>query len=310
MDRVDVDARTFLVEQLRATPESVERLRPGEWSSVYGIRRDRQDLVVRFSRYREDFEKDRVVAAWSGSDLPVPPVVEIGEALGLAYAVTPRVPGEFLEALDEGRMRALLPRLFAALDAVRAIDLSSTTGFGGWTASGGGLHRTWREALLAESETVPPERSAGWHERLADSPIGTGPFEEAHARLRDLVTFCPEERHLIHDDLLNRNVLVDGGLITAILDWGSSKYGDFLYDIAHLIFWSPWFPAWSVIDFRREIERHYAEIGLEVPHVEERVRCYAVKIGLGGMSYSAWKGRERWEHLAKIAARTLEFARA
>ena len=38
------------------------------------------------------------------------------------------------------------------------------------------------------------------------------------------------------------------------------------------------------------------------------MRCYAVKIGLGNMSYCAWKGPERWDQLAKVAERTLAFA--
>jgi len=305
----DSAVRAFLVEQLGAAPGRVEPLRPGEWSSVYAITRGGEELVVRFSPYRDDFEKDRAVASWHTADLPVPQVLEVGEALGLAYAVTRRVHGEFLETLDEASTRAVLPRVFAALDAARAIDVSSTTGFGGWTAHGGGQHRSWRDVLLTVGESVPPERTAGWRERLEASPTGAAPFDEAHARMRDLVVFCPEERHLIHDDLLNRNVLVDGERISAVLDWGSSKYGDFLYDVSSLVFWTPWFPAWSNIDFLAQATRHYAEIGLTVPHLEARVRCYAVKIGLGGMGYNAWKGRERWGHLARIAARTLEFAR-
>ena len=304
----DLVVRGFLVDQLGAAPESVEQLRPGEWSSVYAIRRGREDLVVRFSQYRDDFEKDRAVAAASSADLPVPAVFEIGEALGLSYAVTQRVHGEFLEALDDSRSRKMLPDLFAVLDACRRVDLSSTTGFGGWTPRAGGLHRTWRDALLSVGETIPPERAAGWRDRLEASPVGADPFDTAHSRMRDLVAFCPEDRHLIHDDLLNRNVLVEGDRIAAVLDWGSSKYGDFLYDIASLVFWQPWFPQWANIDFLGEASRHYARIGLLVPDLEVRIRCYAVKIGLGGMGYNAWKGPERWDHLARIAARTLEFA--
>lgn len=304
---MDQATREFLVHQLGAAPESIESLQPGEWSSVYAIRRGHDDLVVRFSRYRDDFEKDGAVAAWSGTDLPVPAILEIGEAIGGAYAVSRRVRGEFLEALGETRTLAVLPRLFDALDAARAIDLAATTGFGGWTPRTGGLHATWRDALLTVGESVPAERGAGWRERLEASPTGTGPFDEAHASMRELASLCPEDRHLIHDDLLNRNVLVDGDRITAVLDWGSSKYGDFLYDIASLVFWAPWFAEWSNIDFLTETKRHYARISLEVPHFDERIRCYAVKIGLGGMSYNAWKGRERWDHLARIAARMLEF---
>lgn len=303
----DADARAFLIGHLGAEPDSVEALRPGEWSSVYAIRRHSQNLVVRFSEYRDDFEKDRAVARWGTPALPVPPVLEIGEALGLSYAITPRVPGDFLEALDEGRVRAVLPSLLATLDAARSVDLSNTTGFGGWTASGGGVHASWRETILSVGVTIPPERSAGWRERLEASPTGSAPFEEAYALMRKLVEWCPEERHLIHDDLLNRNVLVEGDRISAVLDWGSSMYGDFVYDVALLEYGRAWFTASPGIDFLAEVRRHYAEIGLDVPHLEERVRCYAMKIGLGGMSYNAWK--QRWDSVAWHATRTLEFAR-
>lgn len=304
----DREVRAFLVDELGADPESVESLRPGEWSSVYAIRRGSEALVVRFSRYRDDFEKDRAVAAASTPDLPIPAVLEIGAAFGRAYAVSRRAHGEFLETLDDSRTRLVLPRLFAALDTARLTDLSSSTGFGGWTAQGGGQYRTWREALLAVGESMPSGRTAGWRERLESSPVGAGAFDDAYARMPKLVAFCPEERHLIHDDLLNRNVMVADDRISAVLDWGNSKYGDFLFDIASLVFWQPWFPQWANIDFLGETFRHYTRIGLVVPDLEVRVRCYAVKIGLGGMGYNAWKGPERWDHLARIAARTLEFA--
>lgn len=303
----DAAAHAFLVAQLGADPNGIEALRPGEWSRVYAIRRGDEELVVRFSRYREDFEKDRTVAAWSSPDLPVPEVLDIGEALGGSYAVTRRVRGHHMDVLDEGHMRGLLPRLFRALDAARRIDLSSASGFGGWDARTGGQHRSWREAVLRIGTTVPPGRGEGWRERLEASPSGAAPFDEALERLRELVDLCPEERHLIHDDLLNRNVLVDGDRITAVLDWGSSKYGDFLWDIALLVYGSAWFPLWSGIDFAAEAARHYAAIGLSVPNYKERLRCYTIAIGLGGMSYNAWK--DRLDHVAWHAARTRGFMR-
>ncbi|HZC31315.1 MAG TPA: phosphotransferase [Gaiellaceae bacterium] len=301
--------RDFLVSVLGAEPTAIERPQSGEWSSVYAIRRGNEELVVRFSRFRDDFEKDRVAAGWSSPALPVPEVLDIGEALGVAYAVSRRAHGEFLETLDEARARAILPRLFAALDAQREIDLFGTTGYGLWTASGGGIQTAWREVVLAVGETVPPGRAAGWRERLESSPTGAGRFDEAHALLRELAEHCPEERHLVHDDLLNRNVLVAGDRLTAVLDWGSSMFGDPLWDLALLVYGQKWFPGSRGIDFVAEAERHYAAIGLTVPHLRERVRCYAVRQGLAGMSYCAWKGEERWDELAWHAARTLAFAR-
>ncbi|HEV2067289.1 MAG TPA: aminoglycoside phosphotransferase family protein, partial [Thermomicrobiales bacterium] len=135
---------------------------------------------------------------------------------------------------------------------------------------------------------------------------GSSPFEEAFSCLHALVDHCPEERHLIHGDLLNRNVLVRDGRIFAVLDWGCSKYGDFLYDLAWFAFWQPWYPAWASIDFRDEALRHFAAIGLDVPSFDERLRCCQIHIGLDGQAYNAFKGR--WHNVEQIAKRTLAVA--
>jgi hygromycin-B 4-O-kinase len=123
-----------------------------------------------------------------------------------------------------------------------------------------------------------------------------------------LAEACPEVRHVFHDDLVNRNVLIEGDRISAVLDWGSSKYGDFLFDIANLIFYQPWFPAWRTIDFADEALAHYHSIGLAVPHYVERLKCYTLRIALDGIAYSAF--RERWDEVEMRARKALEIARA
>ena len=70
----------------------------------------------------------------------------------------------------------------------------------------------------------------------------------------------------------------------------------------------PWYPAWRDIDFAREARRHYASIGLEVPHFAERLRCYELHIGLAAQAYNAYK--ERWTDLEETAQLTLMLARA
>ncbi len=116
------------------------------------------------------------------------------------------------------------------------------------------------------------------------------------------------ERHLIHSDLLNYNVLVADGRISAVIDWGCAMYGDFLYDLAWFEFWAPWYAAWRGIDFRREAARHYASIGLDVPRFEERLTGCQIHIGLAAQAYNAFK--ERWDALEETARRTLEVANA
>ena len=282
-------------------------MRPGEWSVVYSVRTDDADLVARFSNYDEDFEKDAYAARYSSNDLPIPPILEWGPALGAFYAVAPFMRGEHIDGLDETRMRQVLPSLFAALDAMRGVELVGE-GFGGWRANGRTSHSSWRHWLLGFVDEPATRGAPGWRELLRELPVVVRSFEEGYERLVQLAEGCPEVRHLFHDDLVNRNVLVQSGHISAVLDWGSSKYGDFLYDIANLVFYKPWFPQWRGIDFAAEALAHYKSVGLAVPQFAERIRCYTLRIALDGVTYSAF--RNRWDEVELRARRALEIARA
>ena len=301
------DAALAYLRQRFGPDTRITVMRPGDWSVVYSVRMADRDLVVRFNAYDEDFEKDSYAARYRSAALPIPPIIEWGTAAGGFYAIAERMIGEHIDTLDDAQMRRVLPSLFATLDAMCAVDLSGAVGFGGWRADGSTAHPTWHDEVLAIA-TGPVTRGApGWREVLGASASGVGPFEEGYALLRELADHCPEDRHLIHDDLINRNVLVEGDRISAVLDWGSSLYGDFLYDLAKLVFYRPWFPAWREIDFAAEARAHYDAIGLAVPHFTERLTCYALRIGIGDMAYSAY--RKRWDQVAAKADRVLELAR-
>jgi len=307
--KTDVDPahREFLRERFGPSA-GITVMRPGEWSVVYSVRTADADLVARFGAYDEDFEKDAYAARYSSRTLPIPPVIEWGPALGGFYAIAERIRGEHIDGLDETRMRRLLPSLFAAMDAMREVDLSASSGFGGWRADGRTSHRSWREWLLGFVDEPATRGAPGWRELLKGTPVSLAAFKEGYARLRERVDHGPEKPHLIHNDLINRNVLVDGDRISTVLDWGSSIYGDFLYELAILVFYQPWFPAWRNIDFATEARAHYDAIGLDVPHITERLSCYTLRIGLDDMAYSAF--RKRWEKLAVVTTRVLENARA
>lgn len=300
-------ARAFLARRFGDAAQ-ITVMRPGEWSAAYSVRTADADLVARFSPYDEDLEKDAHAARYSSAALPIPPIIEFGPATGGFYAVAPRMPGEHIDSVDGTRLRRLLPSFFGMLDAIRTVDLSGSSGYGGWRADGRTQNASWREHLLAVAHGPATRGSRPWRELLAATPSWIATFEEGYARVRELVSFCPEDRHLIHDDLMNRNVLVADDRITAVLDWGSSKYGDFVFDLAKPVFYAPWWPQWRDIDFAAEARAHYAAIGLTVPHFEERLRCYLLYEGIGGMAYSAF--RERWTEVDRKAARVLEFARA
>jgi hygromycin-B 4-O-kinase len=299
-------AEAFLRRRFGAGVDAVPVARQGEWSRAYAFRHDARDYIIRFSALGEDFRKDVLATRFASPALPIPAIIEIGETDDGFYAISERVPGSFLDELDPSGMRTLLPSLFAALDAMREAHLAGTTGYGIWGADGDAPHASWRAALLDVAYDRPGDRIHGWRDRLVAAPTGSQPFEQAYGRLGELIGSCPEERHLIHSDLLNFNVLVAGERISGVIDWGCAMWGDWLYDLAWLTFWAPWYPAWRGIDFAAEATRHYAAIGLDVPNFAQRMACFQIHIGLGAQAYNAFK--DRWAALAETAARTLELA--
>jgi aminoglycoside phosphotransferase (APT) family kinase protein len=300
-------ATSFLTDRFDGDAGDIIPLRQGGWSTAYAFRHANVDYVIRFNAHLEDFVKDRRAATWSSRRLPIPAITEIGEAFDAHYAISERVSGGFIDDLDEVGMRAMLPSLFAALDAARQVDLSNATGYGGWDADGHASFPSWREYLVDVAHDHPFARGHGWRERLERSAIGAEMFDEAFEILTGLVDRSSQDRHLIHSDLLNYNLLVSSQRITGVIDWGCSLYGDFLYDVAWFTYYWPWRPAWKRIGFAVEAMRHYAKIGLDVPRFEERLRCYQIHIGLGDQSYNAYMGR--WDLVEIAAKRTLAIAR-
>ncbi len=78
-------------------------------------------------------------------------------------------------------------------------------------------------------------------------------------------------------------------------------YGDFLYDIAVLTFWSAWYPALDAIDIRTAAMIRFEAAGADLTNFDERLACYEVHIGLTSIAYQAYTGR--FEELDWTAAR-------
>jgi hygromycin-B 4-O-kinase len=300
------DAKRFLRGRYGSRAGAVTPLGAGDWSRVFAVTLDGREMAVKFGAYPEDFAKDALMAAHSSGSLPIPAVHDSGALAGGCFAVSQRARGNFLDQIDEAGMRAVLPALLAALRTVRDIKVPGPGGYGLWRSDGTAPHRSWRDALLDVTVDWPGSRTHGWRQALAGSPTGAGPFDDAADALRELAPSGPQPRQLIHSDLLYRNVFVQGTAITAVLDWGNSMYGDGLYDLAWLLYWWPWFPAWREIDIGVIIRDHLAAAGEWRDDTAARLRCYQIHIGLDSQAYNAFTGR--WQELASNARQTTTLA--
>jgi hygromycin-B 4-O-kinase len=287
-----VQAASFLALRFGEDVTDVEFLADGSWSRCFGFRRGGTEFVVRFGRHLEDFERDQRASAFASSTLPIPIVSEVGEALGAWFAISTRAYGTAWEELDANQWLTTAPSVLATLDALRLTNLSDTTGFGEWDRTGNAPHATWRAYLATVADDPPARRTFGWRQRLVDSSLGDATFGAAYDQMLALADASAGGRHLVHNDLLYRNALAADGRVTALFDWGCSIYGDFLYDLALLHFWSPWFPALDALDLVRRSKLHLAALNVEVSEFDARFRCCALHIGLVHLGYNAFVGDE------------------
>jgi hygromycin-B 4-O-kinase len=298
------NAQAFLLERFGSGVGDVALVGEGAWSRCFGFTHNDSELVVRFGRHADDFRRDRLAAHYAARNLPIPQVIEIDETFGAWYCISTRGHGRPLEQLDADEWATTMPSVLAIMDALRGADISATTGYGAWNPVGNAPHSTWADYLGAVDQDPEGSRTHGWKQRLADSPYRDG-FARAKERMLDLAGAFPGPRSLVHNDLLNRNVLATDGRVTAVFDWGCSIYGDFVYELATIVFWSPWYPAIERLDMVTAAQDHYADMGLEVPNFEARLRCCALHIGLVHVGYNAFLGDV--ETLLKTEARMLQF---
>jgi hygromycin-B 4-O-kinase len=306
LEVTEPQAGEFLASLLGQEIENLHFLASGAWSKCFAFENLGDQLVVRFGRHFEDFAKDEIAGHYTRRGLPVPRVLHLGEAFGGYFAISERVYGVPIEALDEQQWREILPNAFATLDIERAVEISNSIGYGMWDSQGNGSHRTWKEYLLGVDRDVPGERISGWRDALRNSPKGEGPYQEALSRLNELVGYCPEIRTLVHSDL-HLNMLVQDGNVTGVIDWGCSLYGDFLYEHARFAFLSTYYEATKEIDFIAQTRAHLESQSVDLEHFEERMLAYQIHVGLQAQIYEAFINDHSW--LALSADRLVSLIR-
>jgi len=302
---IDVrSAQIFLNSLFNGAALNVAVLGAGAWSTAFAFQVGQDALVARFGAHREDFEKDEYAMNFASEDLPVPGILEIGDAFDGYFAISERHSGHFLENLDGEGFERLSPQLLRLFDAMREVRVDQTLS-AQWPARPG-QELSWQEWLAESVVDDDGPRVGGWRIELAQNVEIDKLFEQGVRIMHELLPHCPRELHLIHGDLLNRNVLVsdDATHFEAVFDWGCSAYGDFLYDVAWFTFWTPWHEGLKQLDTRTLFRTHFRDQGVAVPHFEDRLACYELQIGLTHLAYNAAMMNQKELH--EVANRTKE----
>jgi hygromycin-B 4-O-kinase len=219
----------------------------GTSSQAYMVDHDGRPLVLRLNTRGEGFAKDAIAARLASPELPIPAVLAVGQAAGgLHYALSERALGAPLNTLSADRELALAPSLLDALVRIHGASLDGADGYGYWDAEGRGRWRSWGAFLRSvrdDGDGIFP----AWASMFADGRLDQAAWEPIFATLAELSKSEPPTRTLVHGDIGFDNVIVEGQQITGIIDWASAMYGDPLYDLAWLSFWSTstdWIALW------------------------------------------------------------------
>ena len=276
---------------------TISPLKGGEWSAAYRYSYDGNSFVIRLSHTPENFYRDNIAARLASPNLPIPQIYMIDRHEDYYYAISTFYPGEALEGLPAADLEKTVPEFLSMMTALRSIDLGSTTGYGSLTSAGQGAYQSWHEFLLDIINDRPDSLTYGWSKALSEIPRAQGRFEQIFRRLTKLVQFCPEQKHLIHSDLIYQNLLVYNHRISAVLDWGCAMISDPVYDIACFALYEPWFPAFSQVNLIQKMKQSYLNQSPEnQENFAQRILAYQTHLALGNIAYCAFSKRNKDFH--------------
>ncbi len=283
----------FLTDHHDRTIEGLELLHGGFWSAAYGYSVDDRGLVLRVGQLREGFEMDREAMAYNAPDLPVPEVLEIGDAFEKAYAISVRHHGRFLETVTTDEADAVGPTIVRLLAALKSSPPPATPS-------------RWRDWLIDGLVDDPRRHVSGWRAKLAADPKLDSLFRACESRIRQLAASCPERSDLVHGDLLHSNVLIsdDASRVNAVFSWKCSTRGDFLFDAAWCTFWGAYHPGIAAANvFHRVVtDPLFTVEPRALEGATDRHHCYELQIGATHLGWNAWVGDE--EGLRAVAVHT------
>jgi hygromycin-B 4-O-kinase len=268
----------------------LEPLRGGVFARAFGFRAGHKRYVARLSSFDHSaggYAKDDYAQRhFASPHLPIPRIVAVASTEVGHLAIGERAPGRTLDEMTPAERKMLLPAMLDTFDAIIQADVSASSGYGFWAADGIGTSASWHDYLAAVIENHTQGFYKNWHAMFETTFLERDVYETIYQGMLRLLPYCPETRSLIHNDAHFENVLGEGDRITAVIDWANAIYGDPLYEIARLDWWSAW-PGWWYDDVGDQLQARYGD----APNFAERMACYQLHLGLDDLRYYATAGQ-------------------
>lgn len=287
----------FPIEKLKKLLESsnqdiikINPIKFGMTAQAFDCHKKGGNLIFRIGSDKQNLLKDKYAYEnFNSSVVPIPKFVSFGKiAPHLYFAVTEKIKGENLQEIDsEQKFKRVLPLMAKILDQIHNISVQKNKGCGLWNAEGFAPYKSWEGFILS----IKDSKKYDWKKMINKHGMEQKLIEKVCTTIDHLVKYCPEKRNLIHGDYGKSNLIWDGSKITGIIDWALSKYGDFLYDVAWMDFFS--LSSQGKIDYEHFFKNHYQDTGQKIDNYEERMKCYKLRIGLFLARLSLTQGRKK-----------------
>lgn len=271
----------FLKDYYKKDVSNLTPLVGGEASQAFGYYVNGQDLVIRINKHFDrGFKKDKYAYNnFNSLEIPIPKILDIGQIEdGQYFVISEKVDGELFKNLNDEEFDKNLPSLFSTLESIHSIDVSDKIGYGKFDAEGVGENKSWKEFLLKVDEYAV--------HMFDNSMLEKDVWDKIYKRFVELLNFCPEEKYFVHGDYNFGNLFSKNQKIAGVIDWESSTYGDFLYDIARLQFFTKGF------DYEKTYLDFCNKIGKKIENFKERMLCYELRMGLSSLSFYAYSNQK------------------
>ncbi len=275
--------------------EIIKEFSGNEVSRAFLFTAQNREYVVRIDSVDDTFAKDKYAYEnFSTPELIIPKTVKLGKIKEeLFYSITEKLEGVPLSELNDVELKNALPDIALVLRRIHDTDISKTTGYGDWEIDGKGNNKSWENYIFS----LRKSKYYSWDKMFSEDKYEKELFDKAYGKMVSLSKFLPEDRGLLHGDYGFSNVLIENGKVSGVLDWGISKYGDFIYDIAWLDYWS------EETDYGEFLKDYYKDKNLS--NYDERLICYKCHVGLTSSGFFAKYGDTSGYEFAK--SRLLEF---